>query len=101
MSIVTKRALVVAPLLLLGLAACGTSTIAADEVSAEAVSALEAKYEGTLEVECPDELVAEVGEEITCTLTNADTDEVFDMTATVSSVEDGEANLEFLVVGEK
>ena len=93
----TRRALLVTPALLLTLSACGTSAVAAEDVAAEAESALGEKLDATIEVECPEDLPAEEGAEITCTLTDPATSDTYDMTAVVSAVDGSDVQMNFEV----
>jgi len=86
------------------LAACeasveiGGDTISADDIEAEASSALGAKVGQTPKsVDCPDDLDAKEGESEQCTLTAKD-GTTYEMTATIESVsDDGTAHFDFQV----
>ena len=94
MSPVIKRILLVVPALALTLTACGTAAVPADDVATEAERVL-AEQLGEVQVECPEDLVAELKEKVTCTVTLPDADEPVDMTATVTSVEGEDVAMEF------
>jgi len=94
MSPVIKRILIVVPALALALSGCSTSAVAADDVATEAERVL-ADQMGEVQVECPDDLAAEVDETITCTVTVAETDEALDMTATVTDVNGDDVSMQF------
>lgn len=90
------RLLVVTPVLVLGLAACGSS-LAADDVAEGAEDALEAEVGARPEVTCPEDLEAEVGAETRCTLTAPGDSEEYGVTVTVTSVEGDTANFDVQV----
>ena len=75
------RLLLAAPLLAAGLAACSSSSLAADDVANGAEDALE----------------AEVGAETRCTLTVDGDDQEYGVTVTVTSVEGETANFDVQV----
>jgi len=76
-------------MLLVGLAACGTSPLPAEEVAEKAEDALEEQIGTRPEISCPDDLEAEVGTETRCTLTAGGDPTEFGVTITVTEV-DGE-----------
>jgi hypothetical protein len=94
MSPVIKRILIVVPALALALTGCSTSAVAADDVATEAERVLGEQL-GEVDVQCPDDLAAEVDERITCTVTVAETDETLDMTATVTDVNGDDVSMQF------
>jgi hypothetical protein len=75
------------PLVALGLAACGSNELTADEVAKGAEDALEAEVGARPDVSCPDDLPAEVGAKTRCTLSVGDDPEKYGVTVTVTSVE--------------
>jgi hypothetical protein len=89
--------IVATPLLALGLAACGSSALAADDVAEGAEDALEAEVGARPDVSCPDELEAEVGAETRCTLSVGGDSEEYGVTVTVTSVEGDTANFDVQV----
>jgi hypothetical protein len=91
------RVLAAVPVLLLGLAACGADSLAADDVATGAEDALEGEVGFRPEVSCPEDLEAEVGAETRCTLTAGDDPTEYGVTVTVTSVEDGTANFDVQV----
>jgi hypothetical protein len=91
------RPLVATPFLAVGLAACGASSLAADDVAEGAEDALEAQVGTRPNVECPDDLEAEVGAETRCTLSVDGDPEEYGVTVTVTSVEDDTANFDVQV----
>ncbi len=90
------RLLVATPVMVLGLAACGSS-LAADDVAEGAEDALEAEVGARPEVSCPEDLEAEVGAETRCTLTAPGDSEEYGVTVTVTSVEGDTANFDVQV----
>jgi PBP1b-binding outer membrane lipoprotein LpoB len=94
MSPVIKRTLIVVAALALVLTGCSTSAVPADDVATEAERVL-AEQMGEVEVECPDDLAAEIDETITCTVTVVESDQTLDMTATVTTVEGDDVSMEF------
>ena len=94
MSLVIKRILILVPALVLSMTGCGTSAVAADDVATEAERVL-AERMGEVQVDCPDDLAAEVEKMITCTVIVVDSDETLDMTATVTTVEGDDVSMEF------
>jgi hypothetical protein len=96
---VSRRAhlLVATPLLALGLAACGASSLAADDVANGAEEALEEQVGARPDVSCPEDLDAEVGSETRCTLTVAGDSAEYGVTVTVTSVEGDTANFDVKV----
>jgi hypothetical protein len=86
--------LVAVPLLLLGLASCGSGSVAADDVAEQAEDALEGQVGTRPEISCPDDLPAEVGAETRCTLTADDDPTEYGVTVTVTSVEGDTVNFD-------
>jgi hypothetical protein len=91
------RLLLAAPFLVAGLAACGSGTLAADDVASSAEDALEAQVGARPDVTCPDDLEAEVGAETRCTLSVDGDDQEYGVTVTVTSVEGETANFDVQV----
>jgi len=91
------RLLLAAPFLAAGLAACGSSSLAADDVATGAEDALEAEVGARPDVSCPDDLEAEVGAETRCTLSVEGDDQEYGVTVTVTSVEGDTANFDVQV----
>lgn len=89
-----RRLLLAAPLLALALAACGAGTLEAGTVEEGAADALEEQVGIRPEVSCPDDLEAEVGATMECTLTAGDDPTEYPVTVTVSSVEGDTANFD-------
>ena len=89
------RLLVATPVLVVGLAACGTGAMTPEQVAEGAAEALEARAGFRPDVSCADELVAEVGAEARCTLVVDDAE--YGVTATVTSVEDDTVNFDVQV----
>ena len=83
---------------LLGVAACGAGTVAADEVTTRAEEVLEGETGGVRpEVSCPEDLPAEVGAEMRCTATVVGEEDEYGVTVTVTSVEDDQARFDVVV----
>ncbi len=92
------RLLIASPVLLLGLAACGTSVVTAEDTAAKAEEALEEEIGVRQDVSCPDDLEAEEGAETRCLLTTAGEDPTqFGVTVTVTSVEGDTVNFDIRV----
>ena len=91
------RLLLATPVLALGLAACGSGSLAADDVAEGAEDALEAEVGARPDVSCPEDLQAEVGAETRCTLSVDGDDQEYGVTVTVTSVEDDTANFDVQV----
>ncbi|HEY4604120.1 MAG TPA: DUF4333 domain-containing protein [Blastococcus sp.] len=91
------RLLAATPFLFLGLAACGSSSLAADDVADGAEDALEAEVGTRPEVSCPEDLDAEVGAETRCTLSVDGDPEEYGLTVRVTSVEGDTANFDVRV----
>ena len=89
-----RRLLLAAPRLALALAACGAGTLEASTVEEGAADALEEQVGIRPEVSCPDDLEAEVGASMQCTLTAGDDPTEYPVTVTVSSVEGDTANFD-------
>ena len=85
------------PFLAAGLAACGSSALAADDVAEGAEAALEAEVGARPNVSCPEDLAAEVGAETRCTLSVTGDDQEYGVTVTVTSVEGDTANFDVQV----
>ena len=91
------RLLITSPVLL-GLAACGTSVVTAEDTAAKAEEALEEEIGVRQDVSCPDDLEAEEGAETRCLLTTAGEDPTqFGVTVTVTSVEGNTVNFDIQV----
>jgi Domain of unknown function (DUF4333) len=88
------RLLAAAPLLLAGLAGCGSGTLAAEETAEKAEDALEEQIGTRPEISCPDDLEAEVGAESRCILTAGDDPTEYGVTITVTSVEGDTVNFD-------
>jgi hypothetical protein len=89
--------LAVAPVLGLGLTACGSS-IGQDELEKQVSSTLESQFGVAADVSCPGDLDAEVDATTECTATDPDTGERIGLRITVTSVEDGTANFDIAPV---
>ena len=79
-----RRLLLAAPVLALGLTGCGAATLEASTVEEGAADALEAQVGVRPDVSCPDDLEAEVGATMECTLTAGDDPTEYPVTVTVS-----------------
>ena len=91
------RALLVLPALVLGLAACGASTLSAEDVATGAEDALEQEVGQRPDVSCPDDVEAKVGNETRCSLTAEGLDGEYGVTVTITSVEGDTANFDVQV----
>jgi hypothetical protein len=91
------RLLAAAPLLAVGLAACGSGSLAADEVATGAEDALEKQVGARPDISCPADLKAEVGAEAHCTLTAGEDPTEYGVTVTVTSVDGNTANFDVQV----
>jgi hypothetical protein len=91
------RLLAATPFLFFGLAACGSSSLAADDVADGAEDALEAEVGTRPDVSCPEDFDAEVGAETRCTLSMDGDPEEYGLTVRVTSVEGDTANFDVQV----
>jgi hypothetical protein len=92
------RLLIASPALVLGLGACGTSVVTAEDTAEKAEEALEEEIGVRQDVSCPDDLEAEEGAETRCLLTTAGEDPTqFGVTVTVTSVEGDTVNFDIQV----
>ncbi len=71
------------------LTACGDGNLSAEKVATAAEDALEQERGTRPDISCSEELVQEEGARTRCTLTAADDPTEYDVTVTVTSVEDG------------
>ena len=91
------RLLVLVPVLVAGLAGCGTRTVAAATVAKAAEDALEQQVGTRPDVSCPHDLSARIGATTRCTLTAEGLDGTFGITVTVRSVQNGTAHFDVKV----
>jgi hypothetical protein len=91
-----RRLLLAVPLLALGLTGC-SSVLEADTVEQGAADALEAQIGVRPEIDCPDDVDAEVGATAECTLTAPGDPAEYPVTVTVTSVEGDSANFDVQV----
>ena len=96
----SRRLVLALPALALGLAACGTASLAAEDVATGAEDALEEQVGRRPDVTCPDDLEAKVGAETRCTLTAKGLEGEYGVTVTVTSVEGDTANFDVQVDSE-
>lgn len=89
--------LALVPVLAAGLAACGTTRVAAATVAKAAEDALEQQVGTRPDVSCPHDLAAKVGATTRCTLTAEGLDGTYGITVTVRSVENGKAHFDVKV----
>jgi hypothetical protein len=94
------RLLIAVPALLLGLAACGSNVVTAEETAEKAEDALEEQIGTRPDINCPDDLEAEEGAETRCTLTAGDDPTEYGVTVTVTSVDGETVNFDVEVDGE-
>jgi hypothetical protein len=85
---VTRPSLACLPLLLIVLAGCAAAPLSAEDVATKAEDALEERSGVRPEITCPEDLAAEVGAQVTCTLTPGDDPTEYAVQVTVTSVED-------------
>jgi hypothetical protein len=88
------RLLLATTVLALGLGACGSGSLSADDVAEGAEDALETQVGARPDVTCPEDLEAEVGAETRCILTAGDDPTEYGVTVTVTSVEGDTANFD-------
>jgi len=88
------RRLLIAVLLVLGLAACGTDAVARDDLESQAAAALEEQIGAAPEVSCPEDLPAEVGATTECVATAPGSDEEVRLEITVTSVDGDEVQFD-------
>lgn len=91
------RSLALLSFALVTLAGCGSGSVSAADVEAEAAAQFGEQFPVD-SVECDEDLPAEVGASITCVLVSEGTS--FEMTATASEVEDGEVGLDLELTDE-
>jgi hypothetical protein len=91
------RTLLSLPVLALGLAACGTATLSAEEVATGAEDALEQQVGTRPDITCPEDVEAEVGKQTRCTLTAEGLDGEYGVTVKITKVEDDTANFDVQV----
>ncbi len=92
--------LCVAAVAALALAACGGSAVAQDDVESEVKRVLTQEVgQAPKEVRCPEDLTAEKGEKMTCTVVAEDASEL-DATVTVTEVDGDNAKFD-VEVGEE
>ncbi len=91
-----RSTIIAATTLVLGLAACGSNSVPSSDLETVVADQLEAEVgQAPDSVDCPDELPAEVGAEVRCSLTAEET--TFGLTVTVTSI-DGDDVLFDIVV---
>jgi hypothetical protein len=96
---VTRRRplLAAVPVLLVGLAACGSGTLSSDEVASKAEDALEQQIGVRPTITCPDDVKAEVGAETRCTLTGGDDPTEYGVSIRVTEVDGDNATFDIKV----
>jgi hypothetical protein len=92
------RLLAAGPVLVLGLAACGSS-IAQSELEAEVAGTLESQFSVAADVSCVGDLEAEVDATTECTAVDPATGEEIALRVVVTSVEDDTAEFDIERVG--
>jgi hypothetical protein len=92
-----RRPLIATPVLMFGLAACGSSVVTAEETATKAEDALEAQIGTRPEISCPDDLEAEEGAETRCVLTAGGDPTEYGVTVTVTSVDGDTVNFDVQV----
>ena len=88
--------LLAAPLLSLGLAACGAAH-SGDDVASEAEDALEEQVGARPDISCPEDLEAEVGAQTRCTLIAGDDPAEYGVTITVTAVDGSDTEFDIVV----
>lgn len=91
------RSLALLSLPLMVLAGCGSGSVSAADVEEEAAAQFGEQFPVD-SVECDEDLPAEVGASITCVLVSEGAS--FEMTATASSIEDGQVSLDLELTDE-
>jgi hypothetical protein len=96
---VTRRVplLAAVPALLVGLAACGSNTLSADEVATKAEDALEQQIGVRPSISCPDDVKAEVGATTRCTLTGGEDPTTYGVSIKVTEVDGDNAKFDIKV----
>jgi hypothetical protein len=87
-----------APVLGLGLTACGQS-VDQGALETQVASTLSSRFGVAADVACPGDLDAEVDASTECTATESGTGEEIALRITVTSVEDGRADFDIVPVG--
>ena len=82
-----RRLLGAIPILLVGLAACGSATLSKDEVATKAEDALEQQIGVRPTISCPQAVKAEVGAKTRCTLTAGDDPTEYGVSIKVNKVD--------------
>jgi hypothetical protein len=96
---VIRRTAVLVPVLVLA-AACGAGTVDKDDVAGAVADQVENQVGSRPKVTCPDDLEAKVGATTRCTLTLEGVDGQYGVTATVTKVQDDQANFDVQVDAE-
>jgi Domain of unknown function (DUF4333) len=95
---VSRRLLApVVVLTLLGAAGCSSARVTASDVAGAVADQVETQTGARPEVQCPEDLEAEVGATARCTLTLEGVQGEFGVTARVTRVEDGQASFDIAV----
>ena len=85
------------PILLLGLSACGSSTLSRDEVATKAEDALEQQIGVRPNINCPEDVEAKVGAQTRCTLTGGDDPTEYGVSIKVTEVDGDNAKFDIQV----
>ena len=96
---VSRRPLRIAVVLAAGglLAGCGAEHVEATAVASAVADQVEEQAGAKPDVDCPEDLAAEVGASARCSLILDGVDGTYGVTVTVTSVEDGEAHFDVRV----
>lgn len=95
-----RKCAAVGALVLLALAGCSATTVGQEEVENLVAEEYEFESGQPATVACPDDLPAEVGAEMTCTLTIDETGEQWETHLQVQSVQDEQAHFEITMSDE-
>ena len=93
----SRPLLAAVPILLVGLSACGSSTLSRDEVATKAEDALEQQIGVRPNISCPDDVEAKVGAQTRCTLTGGDDPTEYGVSINVTEVDGDNAKFDIQV----
>ena len=93
----SRPLLAAVPIVLVGLSACGSSTLSRDELATKAEDALEQQIGVRPNISCPDDVEAKVGVQTRCTLTGGDDPTEYGVSITVTEVDGDNAKFDIQV----